>query len=193
MKTTRMTMMPRLSSGCSSGATKVATLAKLDTPLWTRTVGTAAGPASRLRSWASEAAIDMKRLKAPPPWDSERTPEFLPMKVGLIFGEAAGHVGELGEHEDGDDDAGDRGRPVTTRLDRKRQRQDTPDPGERGTKDEGEQHRERRWDQHVAAEIKRDDRHRANQGEAADRRRRKVAASRRREIGGLHRASGTRS
>ena len=64
--------MPMLSSGCSKGATKAATLAKLEAPLCTCTAAGGAGPASRARSWASEATMDTKRLTAPPPSDRPR-------------------------------------------------------------------------------------------------------------------------
>ena len=64
--------MPMVSSGCISGATKAATLAKLEPLLCTCTAGAAAGPVVTSRSRASEATMATKRLRAPPPSDSPR-------------------------------------------------------------------------------------------------------------------------
>src|SRR5215211_8560256 len=70
---------------------------------------------------------------------------------------------------------------------------ETAHPGHCRTEDEGEKHRDRRWDQHIATGIERDDRHRANEGDGGRSQKARVAFSRRREIGELHRASKTRS
>ena len=86
------------------------------------------------------------------------------MEVGLIEGEAASHVGELGEHQDRDDAAHDQA-AGHDHADRQRKRQEAPDPGERRAEDECEKHRERRRDEHVTAEIKRQDRDRPQQGD----------------------------
>ena len=64
--------MPIDSSGCTSGATKVTTVDRLESPLCTRTVGWA-GPGSNDRSWASDAVIAKNRLSGPPPSATCRT------------------------------------------------------------------------------------------------------------------------
>ena len=112
MKTTRMTMMPRQQRmqqrrhECRDAGE--ARHAALDAH-----GGRRAGPASRLRSWASEAAIDMNRLSGAAALRQRTHVLDLLVQVGLIVGEAAGHVGELGHHQHRDDAARRPGRRVT--------------------------------------------------------------------------------
>ena len=67
-----------------------------------------------------------------------------------------------------------------------RQRQQTAHPGHGRAQDEGEEHGDRRRDQHVPAEIERDDRHRADEGDGGGAKQTGAAAGRGRKIGEFH-------
>ena len=86
------------------------------------------------------------------------------MKVGLVAGQAAGHLGELRHDQDGEQAGGDHGAQHHHRHG-ERQRQETAHQADGGAQDEGEENGDGDRDQDVLAEIERQDRRRADEGD----------------------------
>jgi hypothetical protein len=86
------------------------------------------------------------------------------MKVGLIADQAAGHLGELRHHQDGQQTGGDHG-AQHHHGHGEGERQETAHQGHGGPQDKGEENGDGDRDQDVLAVIERQDRHRADKGD----------------------------
>jgi hypothetical protein len=107
------------------------------------------------------------------------------LQVGLVTRQAAGDLGELRRDEHGQQAGDDKGGQHDHRHG-ERQWQETAHPGHGGTQDEGEEHGDRCWDQHLAAEIERHDRGRANESDGGGAHEARLVPGRSRKIKELH-------